>query len=231
MANGAATLLAQSTALGAATVGPTVQNFGWLLAEDAALKAKLKGLFVDDVNNATRPVPVRYRLPENELADMTFPTIIIEHAGINIDHEREHRGTITLPYSPVNLPPLADAEIIVNSPYMTEFPIPYNLDYQVTVYARFYQHTLNLVGQLAQWDKLPARNGFLAIPQDGTVRRLDLMAGPAPDVDRDVDGKRIFKSIYAIRVSTELLAADVAIVGKALLVGLNLSLLSTEYFD
>lgn len=226
---GTAKLSVQSSALGAG--GATVLNWGWIFAEDEALKLKLKGLLVSDANNASRQVPVRFRLPENEVANMTYPSIIIEHAGWNRDPEREHRGITQLQYAPTNYASWLDPTLIEQSPYETEFPIPYNLDYQVTIYARFYNHILDLTGQLAQWNLLPSRNGFLAIPQDGTVRRLDLLGGPEPDFERDNDGKRIFKSLYSVRVSSELLAADISTATEAMSVALSLSLLPSVYFN
>jgi len=276
----------------------------WLLNEDAALKAKLQGLTVDDVNAPLngRPVAVRFRLPETELADMTFPCIVIEHAGISKDDEREHRGYIRLPYVPEGLDPRGlvplkvdvvdgvanpltlgpdelpgltvdevlgatptvwdigtqytsgdfvedggnyfeyvnvtpstgnlttdgaywtqqvmddgvDERLTGNDdidpstlPYFAEFPIPYNLDYQVTVYSRKAIHDRMLVAALAATDRVPARFGFLEIPEDGTYRRLDLIGGPNTEADKDRDGKRIFRSTYAVRVSSELIQGAV----------------------
>jgi len=218
----------------------------WLLNEDAALKRKLQGLKVTDVNEPAggRPVPVRFRLPETELAEMTFPTIIIEHAGISKDSEREHRGVERLTYIPEDYDPrgiwptLVDVvddpvddgvnDMTTNArgelyttddpekgvleddiPYFAEFPIPYNLDYQVTVYSRKALHNRDLLGKLAVNNRLPHRFGFLEIPEDGTIRRLDIIGGPTEDHDKDRDGKRIFRSIYAVRVSSELLQGAV----------------------
>jgi hypothetical protein len=275
----------------------------WLLNEDAALKGKLQGLTVDDVNAPVqgRPVAVRFRLPETELADMTFPCIVIEHSGISVDHEREHRGMIRLPYIPETLDPrglvplnvdvvdgieeadlgpdqaqgLTPEEVLGGPytawdigttysagefvkdglgyfeyvgvapaagnltsdgdyweqkvmddgvderltgaddidpktlPYLTEYPIPYNLDYQITVYSRKAIHDRVLTAALAASDRIPGRFGFLEIPQDGTYRRLDLIGGPESEADKDRDGKRIFRSTYAVRVSSELIQGAV----------------------
>jgi hypothetical protein len=218
----------------------------WLLNEDAALKTKLQGLKVNDVNEPMggRPVAVRFRLPETELGDMTLPIIIIEHAGISKDSEREHRGRERLNYIPEGYDPRGIWPTLVDVvdaptddgvddrttnargelydtadptkgvleddiPYFAEFPIPYNLDYQVTVYSRKALHNRDLLGKLAAVDRLPHRFGYLEIPQDGTIRRLDLIGGPTEDHDKDRDGKRIFRSIYAVRVSSELIQGDV----------------------
>jgi hypothetical protein len=72
----------------------------WINNEDAALKVKLQGITVVDANNPSRKVPVRYRLPEDELATLTYPCIIIEHLGLFPAPEREHSGYIQLGYAP-----------------------------------------------------------------------------------------------------------------------------------
>lgn len=171
----------------------------WLLNEDRAIKAKLAGLTVQDVNAPAsgRPVKVRFRLPEVELADVDFPMVVIEHAGITKDEEREHRGTTRLGYTPEGLPP-------VDGGYRTEFPIPYNIDYQISVYSRKIQHHMALVATLAQHDRLPARFGYLEVPEDETIRRLDLVGGPELESSHDGDDKRLFRATYVVRVSSEL---------------------------
>lgn len=171
----------------------------WLLNEDKAVKAKLTGLTVQDVNAPAngRPVKVRFRLPETELADVDFPMVVIEHAGVTKDDDREHRGHITLPYTPEGFPER-------DGGYQTEFPIPYNVDYQITVYSRKVQHHMALISALASFDRIPARFGFLDIPEDGTVRRMDLIGGPELESTHDADEKRLFRATYLVRVSTEL---------------------------
>ncbi len=189
----------------------------WIFNEDAALKAKLQGLTVTDTNAPTggRPVLVRFRLPEGELGDLKFPAIIIEHASISKADEREHRGFIKIPYAPEGLELWDDPNLPLDSldprlsPYQAEFPIPYDLDYLVTVHTRNYQHLIQLVGALAQHDRIPARFGALAIPQDGTARRVDIIGGPDMSNDFDDNGKRLFRGTYRLRVSTELLQTQV----------------------
>ncbi|MFD5731177.1 hypothetical protein ACFWMT_34400, partial [Streptomyces sp. NPDC058368] len=82
--------------------------------------------------------------------------------------------------------------------------VPYDIDYQVQLFCRSLQHRTELVSRLARFEYLPERFGFLAVPQDNTVRRLDLMGGPEMGSGRDADGKRLFTATYRIRVSTEL---------------------------
>lgn len=198
----------------------------WLLNEDAAIKAKLQGLTVTDVNAPTagRPVAVRFRLPETELADLTFPSIIIEHAGLYVDNEREHRGTgVRLPYAPEGFDLWATPEDPSTSPYLLDqFPIPYNIDYLVSLYSRKIAHQMTLRAALASFDRIPGRFGFLEIPQDGTIRRLDLLGGPDLQAYHDGDNKRIFRDAYRVRVSSELLQSQVYTVTKVLQTVINI---------
>lgn len=192
-----------------------MSSIPWLLNEDAALKLKLQGLTVTD-NNAPngRPVPVRFRLPQTEVADLTFPLIVIDHDGWYPAPEREHRGYVPLPYSPEGFPiwwndtgPASTNFNPNDSPYWSFFPIPYNFDYTITVYTRMMrEHTMSLIAALAQYNRLHPKFAFLDIPQDGTKRTMQLIGGPSMPEAYDNDGKRIFPVIYKIRVFSELLA-------------------------
>jgi len=184
----------------------------WLLNEDAALKLKLQGLTVSDANSSNRPVPVRFRLPETEVADLTFPIIVISHDGWYPAPERMHSGYAKLPYAPEGYNPwFADTGAATttfdptDSPYYSWFPVPYNFDYQITVYARLmHEHTIPLVSALAQYSRLDPRIGFLDIPQDGTKRTMQLLGGPELQTGKDNNGKRLFWVNYKVRVFSEL---------------------------
>lgn len=186
----------------------------WLLNEDAALKKKLQGLVVYDANSGTngRSVPVRYRLPETEVGDLTYPIIVIQQDGWYPAPEREHRGYVQMPYAPEGYSPWwTDSGPATttfqpsDSPYWSFFPYPYNLDYFVTVYCRFmHEHTIPLVSQLAQYDRLHPKFAFLDVPQDGTKRTMQLLSGPDLNPTRDGDGKRLFSVSYKVRVFSEL---------------------------
>lgn len=197
----------------------------WLLNEDEALKKKLQGITVEDENSPTtgRPVVVRFRLPDSELADVTFPMIVIDHAGLDRDPEREIRGQGLLPYAPEGKLPWAEYDDPSKSPYwFDEWPIPYNVDYNITVYSRKALHDRFLTAALAMPTRIPTRYGFLEIPQDHTVRRLDLLGGPEPDHTKDQDGKRIFRQLYNVRVSSELTLRQVTEIQKVLSVQIDL---------
>lgn len=193
----------------------------WILNEDGAMKAKFSGLFVTDENTVgTRPVTLVFRMPETELSDMTFPSIVIDPAGISKADDREHRGATNLPYYPeayVGTVPAETVDVdgvptdfepgvdVTLSPfYVDDYPIPYNFDYNITVYSRLQQHTSELLGALAMQQYLPHRFGYLEVPEDGTVRSLDVIGGPATTADRDANGKRVFRTSYIVRVTSEL---------------------------
>jgi hypothetical protein len=192
----------------------------WLLNEDAALKAKFAGLSVTDSSAPPggRPVAVRFTVPNYELATMDYPTIAISHSGINRAADREHRGHVYLPYVPEDYPnntPARDGQPYIpdgatsvdpkRSPFYTfDYPIPHNIDYQVTAYTRFEQHQTELTAALAAIDRIPPRFGYVEVPEDGTVRSLDLIGGPEREDAKDSDGKRVFRTHYAVRVYSEL---------------------------
>ena len=181
----------------------------WLRNEDAALKKKIQGLRVVDGNApGGREVPVRYRLPEDELANLSYPVFIIEHAGMEFDQDRAHRGHIQLPYSPEGQQEWwsDDTQAAVDqSPYFADFPTPWKLRYQITLYARFMaQHIMPLKAMLAQEKYLHPRDAFLEVPQDGTVRSMFLLGGPQEGYGFDEDQKRIYSVTYLVSVFAEL---------------------------
>ncbi|MGD6750341.1 hypothetical protein [Streptomyces sp. BH105] len=171
----------------------------WIADEDAAIKAKLQGLAVNDTNAPTGglPVDVRFRLPDNELATATFPLIVIERTRAEPDHAREHRGVVQLGYTPEGY----DA----NADYLATDPIPYLFEYQATVYARKQRHVAEIARMLSARDYLHPRWAYLEVPQDGTVRRLEVAGGPEFTEGRDPQGKRLWQVDYLLHVSAELL--------------------------
>jgi hypothetical protein len=174
----------------------------WLLNEDEALKNKLSGITVQETALPDPvPVAVRFTVPEDEYADLTFPLITLTQAQVQRAPERESRGV-------VQLRALPEGTDVTKGPYYAEVPVPYDIDYQVVLYTRTRIHLTYLVGLLATFPYLPERFGFLEVPQDNTVRRLDLLGGPELDAGRDANGKRLFTATYRVRVSTELFLMD-----------------------
>lgn len=183
--------------------------------EDAALKQKLRGLVVHDATSGTggRRMAVRFRSPEYELADATYPLALIGHTRVARDPEREMRGYIKVGYAPEGYGAWVDYADRAASPYYSESPIPLNIDYQVDVYCRKQQHMIELTGALMAFDALAERFGYLVIPQDSTVRRLDLLGGPEFSESQDELGKRLFVASYVLRVSSEVFWDEIVTAG------------------
>lgn len=188
----------------------------FIFNEDRALKEKLEGLMVTDANAPAtgRPVEVLWMNNDIELNNLTYPSIVLCNVGIERAVEREARGWMQLPYTPEGFETWDNPTDVTESPYWSQVPIPYNVNYQIEVLARSDVHATYLRAILAGPDYLPARFGYLAIPEDGTVRRMDLTAGPAEVDTRDSDGKRLFHAAYAVSVSTELLPQQIEAYAK-----------------
>jgi len=185
----------------------------FIFNEDRAMKNKFSGLVVQDVNapNTGRPVQVIWLDSDVELTNLTYPSIVICNTGLSYDAERAASGWFQLPYTPENFQTWASDtnEDVTTSPYWAFTPIPYNIDYQIEVLTRNNKHATFLQAVLSGQDYLSVRHGYLAIPEDGTVRRLDLTAGPERQNTHDADDKRVFHSVYTVRVSTELLPVEI----------------------
>lgn len=188
----------------------------FLFNEDRALHAKLQSLVVDDVNapDSGRPVGVIWMDGDFEMQNLTYPSVIITQSGISRAQERESRGWMQYPYAPEGFAPWDDILDVTQSPYWSQTPIPYNVDYQIEVLSRTNKHATFLRAVLAGPDYLPTRFGYLEVPEDGTVRRLDLEGGPETVPTQDSDGKRLFHDVYSIRVSTELLPRQIEAYNK-----------------
>jgi hypothetical protein len=191
----------------------------------AALKYMLQGLVVHDATDGCpsvggvkqhayatgRQVKVKYRSPEDEVSKYQPPCIIMEFPDISMANERMHQGARTqLPYAPEGYPqwwPAGQDWFDPNdSPYfVSDYPVPYNIDYQITVYTRIKRdHLMPILAALESWDKL-GRMATLKIPQDGTFRRITRMSGPHISwVPSDDQEKKLFTATYLVRVPTEL---------------------------
>lgn len=213
----------------------SAMNAGWITREDAALKRRLQGVRVqaaverrqadpggeldpdkDDgqlevIDSKWRTVPVFFRLPENEVRRKTYPYIVIDFLAPVRLVEEEHRGVGTYgqtanAYRPAGMP-AAGGRI--------ELPIPFQLQYQVTTYARYAQHDRAINVQLMT-SRLEPRFGYLEMgptdeaPDDLSVRRLDLLSGPTNGDTRDSEGRRLFRKMYTVGVSSELFLSEFA---------------------
>ena len=169
----------------------------FLLSEDAALRNVLQGITVEDQKsadeNTPRQVGVWFGQPDQELRTQSYPYITIDMVDIQRDAQREMRGKASPDY-------LRPEGLAINEDFEINKPIPVNIDYQVTSYARNPRHDRQLLAQLL-YSKLPFRFGSLSL-DDGTIRRLDVMDVSKRDVTEQA--KRLFVNAVTVRVSSEI---------------------------
>jgi hypothetical protein len=171
----------------------------FLLNEDKAIKAKLAGITVSDANNAYRPVGVWFGQPDIEIRDQSYPYLTLDLVDISEAKDRNNRGVGYLPYTPEG----GD----VNKNYFVELPIPVDIDYQVTSYSRQPLHDRQIISNIL-YNILPFRYGTLEIPEDNTLRRVELLGYTKRDTTEQ--GKRLFVNVFSIRVNSELLSTQIA---------------------
>lgn len=178
----------------------------FLLSEDTALRDLLKGITVtdqksDDSNVSHRKVEVWFGQPDQELRDQKYPYITIDMIDISEDVTRAMRGLVKPEY-------IENPSTIDNTPWndddhswLINFPVPVNIDYQVTTYARQPRHDREILSQL-MGNKLPLRFGVLET-DDNTVRRLDILDISKRDISEA--GKRLFVNAFTVRISSEMM--------------------------
>jgi len=169
----------------------------FLLAEDSALRQKLQTITVTDQKSEGQEVPrqvgVWFGQPDQELRSQNYPYMTIDMVDIREDFSRAMRGIVSPSY-------LAPEDLEENEGFSTHMPIPVNIDYQVTTYARHPRHDREIISQLL-YGPLKLRFGTLKV-EDGTVRRLDVINVAKRDVTEQ--GKRLFVNAITVRVSSEI---------------------------
>ena len=176
------------------------------LSEDKALRDLLKGMTVTDQKadggtGGTRSVGVWFGQPDQELRNQSYPYITIDMIDVAEDFARSARGLAKPSYlpDPEELSPSIPFNPEVHD-WIRHYPIPVNIDYQVTTYARQPRHDRELLAQIL-YTKIPLRFAVLE-PDDGTVRRLDLLDISKRDVTEQA--KRLFVNVLTVRVSSEM---------------------------
>ena len=99
----------------------------FVIAEDLALKTHLQGIIVADEKVAQRPVKVWFGYPDVEIREQTWPFITIDLIDITPAQDRQHQGR------------LYDTDYRgtqVEGIYSYDYPIAYDISYQITTYAR-----------------------------------------------------------------------------------------------
>jgi hypothetical protein len=169
----------------------------FLLDEDKALRELLQGMVVHDQkadgSDTPRPVGVWFGQPDQELRNQVYPYITIDMVAISRDPQREMRGRTSAEYlTPDNLPEGMGWDI--------ELPIPVNIDYQITTYARHPRHDRELLAQVL-YQKLQLRFAQLNVGPN-TVHRLEVLG--VAKRDSTEQAKRLFTNAITVRVATEI---------------------------
>ncbi len=172
----------------------------FLLNEDKALKALLTGITVSDDKNASRPVGVWFGQPDVEIRAQAYPYITIDLINVQEAYDRAARGILTsLDYVPEYF-----EEVPEGFGQTIQYPVPYNLDYQISTFARHPRHDRQILSALHN-NVLTSRYNSLDIEEDGTVRFLYVMNSMKRD--RTEDDKRLFCNIFNVRVHSEIYLA------------------------
>lgn len=200
----------------------------FLLDEDEALRNLLLNMVVTDQKSTTeegpqRKVGVWFGQPDQELREQKYPYITIDMIDISEDFSRAHRGLVKPPYyeDPQNMVDATDEDPAL--PYDSDvhdwhihYPIPVNIDYQITTYSRQPRHDRQILAQL-MYNKIPLRFATLDTGPNnvyGTTRRLDVLDISKRDITES--GKRLFVNAITVRVSSEIAPETLTKTYKAL---------------
>lgn len=196
-----------------------MSDYGFLLAEDKALRQLLEGMTVQDQradgDMVDRQVGIWYGQPDQEIRAQVYPYITINMIDVIKDSERETRGLIAPDY-------LSPDSISNNQGWEIHTPIPVSIDYQITVYARHPRHDRQIMSQLLH-ERLPFRFGTLTVETGNvdvdnipvkTYRRLDVINVSKRDTTESA--KRLFVNAITVRVSSEIVQSTLRTLYKVL---------------
>jgi len=197
---------------------------GFLFAEDNALKLRFSNIFVNDDRNNSRPLNVFFRYPEKETEKyypfITLERVAIAHATNRQESERfyYYTGDSSSPrsefaYFPSELNSAEVAALANGGRLRMEAPVPVNITYLVTTYARNPIHDVQITATMLR-SIIPFRRGFIEIPEDGTVRRLDLLQWQQSDITDQEAGqrKRIFRKVFTLVMNAEIPTSELSAV-------------------
>ena len=183
----------------------------FLLAEDEALRNLLKDMVVTDQKSVTeegpqRKVGVWFGQPDQEIRSQSYPYITIDMIDIGEDFIRSMRGKAKPTYmtDPTTGPDGSTSYDDETQNWQINWPIPVNIDYQITTYARQPRHDRQILAQLL-YTKIPLRFAVLETgpnTQYGTTRRLDVLDVSKRDITEQ--GKRLFVNAITVRISSEI---------------------------
>jgi hypothetical protein len=170
----------------------------FLISEDAALKTKLQGFRVADEKNANRLVEVWYANPDVETRNQSYPYMTIELLDASWASYRQMSGIMVDPDKQGTVAPVA------GTLYSYEIPVPYDLIYQITTYARHPRHDRAIIAHLLN-TIFPAKRGWLAVRNDlGTetgYRHMFLEEFTKRDTIED--NRRLYRNVLTVTVTSE----------------------------
>lgn len=202
----------------------------FVLAEDKALKERLSHLTVADSANPARTVQCFYVYPDAEV-EKAYPFVTIDFVDMSFASERAMsekdyyyfespsesaiRSSSDLQYYPDEL---TSAQLgAIGGMSTTEQFVPVDLVYQITTWCRNPLHDRQLTALITR-RIFPFRRGFIEIPEDGTIRRCDLLRWSKQDILDQETGyrKAIHRKVYHISISSEIPQSDLMVAQQVL---------------
>jgi len=184
----------------------------FLLDEDEALRNLLKDMVVTDQKSVTEEGPTRtvgvwFGQPDQEIRNQSYPFITIDMIDIAEDFTRAMRGKVKPAYltNPSTIGEDTEFDGDLHG-WDIDYPIPVNIDYQITTYSRQPRHDRQILATLLH-TKLPFRFATLETGPNtvyGTSRRLDVLDVAKRDITEQ--GKRLFVNAITVRISSEIVS-------------------------
>lgn len=179
----------------------------FILAEDRAIKGLLQGLTVSDEKNPNRQVKVWYGFPDVEVRDQTYPYVLIDLIDISPANDRQHSGFLyDSDYRGTVTPTPGNS-------YSYEYPVAYDLLYQVSTFARHPRHDRKMAFDIL--NIFPSKYGHLPVPNElgtETAWRHMFLEGFAKQdsVESDSGTRRLLRNVFTVRVVSEMTPKQVS---------------------
>lgn len=195
-----------------------------LFAESAAIKRKLLNVSVSDNRNNQRVAKTFYGYPTEEVEKL-YPFITIDLLDVEFAPERmvseldyyyatdpaaDLSRVNTISYYPSELDEAGMASAAGSAGVLKiEQVVPVDLIFQVTTYCRDPRHDLEMQAKILR-RVFPMRRGFVDIPEDGTIRRCDLLDWRSANLLDQEAGykKRVFRKVYTLKINAEFPQSD-----------------------
>ena len=190
----------------------------FIIAEDDALKSYLQGMTVADEKSAaangpsntpkTRAVKVWFGYPDVEIKSQDFPFVTIDLVDIVQANDRQSQGRLFDGDYRGTVAPQSGFG------YEYDYPIAYDLIYQLTTHARHPRHDRAILFQM--WNKFPAKYGKLLVKNElgtQTAARSMFVDGYAKrDTFEDAESgnRRLLRNVFTLRVVSEMTPAKAA---------------------